>query len=108
MNTPPTISIDKEWWDQEDRLVPTEQKSDSEVSKLRPGETSIPEAAPGADTTRLTRACITPLALAHPLLPAPYLSPAAAYTLLAARVHAWMEMGRPYKATDDMAQGVPL
>ena len=107
-NTPPIISIDEEWWDQEDRPVPTEPKADAEVSKLQPGGTSIPEAAPGAETTCLTRAFITPLALAHPLLTAPHLSPAAAYTLLAARVHAWMEMGRPYKATDDMAQGVPL
>ena len=48
-----------------------------------------PEASPGAAPISLPRACIMPLALAHPLLKAPYLSPAAAYTLLAARVHAW-------------------
>ena len=88
-NTPPTISIDEEWWEQEDRPFPTEPKVDAKVSKLRPGDTNIPETAPGANTTRLTRACITPLALAHLLLTAPYLSPAAAYTLLAARLNAW-------------------
>ena len=33
-NTPPSIAIDKEWWNQEDRPVPTEEKADSEVSKL--------------------------------------------------------------------------
>ena len=65
-----------------------EQKSDSEVSKLRLGDTNIPEAATGAETTRLTRAYTTPLALAHPLLTTPYLSPAAAYTILFARVNA--------------------
>ena len=88
-NTPPTIYIDKEWWYQEDHPILTEPKADDEVSKIQPRDTSIPKAAPGSETTRLKRACITPLALAHPLLTSPYLSPAAAYTLLAARVHAW-------------------
>ena len=88
-NTPPNIAIDKEWWNQEGGPIPTEQKSDFKVFKLQPGETSIPEVATGAKTTRLTRACITPLLLAHPLLTAPYLSPAAAYTLLSAKVNAW-------------------
>ena len=55
-NTPPTISIYEEWWDQEDRPVPTEPKADAKVSKLQPEDTSIPEAAPGAETTRLLRA----------------------------------------------------
>ena len=62
--------------------------ADHKVSKLQPRDTSIPEASPGAATISLPRACITPLTLAHPLLTAPYLSPAAAYALLAARVHA--------------------
>ena len=68
--------------------VPLEAVADHEVAKLQPHEVSIPEAAPGATTISLTRACIPPLTLAHPLLKAPYLSPAAAYTLLAARVRA--------------------
>ena len=62
--------------------------ADHEVAKLQPRDTSIPEASPGAATISLPRACITPLTLAHPLLTAPYLSPAAAYALLAAKVHA--------------------
>ena len=33
-NTPPTIATDKEWWNNKDRCVPTEQKANSEVSKL--------------------------------------------------------------------------
>ena len=52
-NMPPTIAIDKEWWDQEDCPVSTEQKVDSEISKLQPGDTRIPGAATGAETTRL-------------------------------------------------------
>ena len=28
------IAIGEEWWDQEDRPIPTEQKADSEVSRL--------------------------------------------------------------------------
>ena len=40
-------------------------------------------------TARLHHTCIAPLVLAHPLLTAPYLSPAAAYTLLLARVTSW-------------------
>ena len=62
--------------------------ADHEVAKLRPQDTSIPEASPGASTIRLSRACIAPLTLAHPLLKAPYLLPAAAYSLLAAKVYA--------------------
>ena len=88
-NTPPTISIKEEWWEKEGCPVPTETNTNAEVSKLHPRDTRIPEAAPGVATISITQACITPLALAHPLLSAPYLSPADAYTLLAARVHAW-------------------
>ena len=73
-NTPPIIAIDKEWCDQEDCPIPTEQQADSDVSKLQLRDTRIPEASTIAKTTRLTRACITPLALAHQLLTAPYLS----------------------------------
>ena len=89
VNTPPTISVNEEWWEKEDLAVPTETVANSEFAKLQPQDTSIPEASPGAATISLPRACITPLALAHPLLTAPYLSPAAAYALLATRVHAW-------------------
>ena len=88
-NTPPTIAVNEEWWEKEELPFPTETVANSEVAKLQPQDTSIPEVSPGAATISLTRACITPLALAHPLLTTPYLSPAAAYTLLAARVHAW-------------------
>ena len=87
-NTPPTIAIDKKWWEKDELPVPTETVADQEVAKLQPRDTSIPEASPGAATINLTRACIAPLTLAHPLLTAPYLSPPAAYALLAARVHA--------------------
>ena len=62
--------------------------ADHEVAKLRPQDTSIPKASPGASTISLAPACIVPLTLAHALLKAPYLSPAAAYFLLAAKVHA--------------------
>ena len=55
---------------------------------------ALMQAAPGVKTTRLTRACITPLALAHPLLTPPYLSPAAAYTP-PSRQSTRMEMGLP-------------
>ena len=88
-NTPPTIAVNEEWWEKEELPVPTETVANSEVTKLQPQDTSIPEASPGAATTSLPRACITPIALAHSLLTAPYMSPSAAYTLLAARVHAW-------------------
>ena len=87
-NTPPTIAVDEEWWDKDELPVPLEAVKDHEVAKLRPHESSIPEASPGASTISLTRACIAPLTLAHPLLKAPYLSPASAYTLLAAKVYA--------------------
>ena len=86
-NTPPTIAVDEEWWDKDELPVPTEAVADHEVAKLRPQEASIPKASPGASTISLARACIAPLTLAHPLLKAPYLSPAAAYSLLAAKVH---------------------
>ena len=61
----------------------------SEVTKLRPEDHSIPEAAAGAERESIPLACITPLALTHPLLTAPYMSPSAAYTLLSARTAAW-------------------
>ena len=86
-NAPPTIAVDEEWWDKDELPVPTEKVAYHEVSMLRPQDTSITKASPGASTISLSRACIAPLTLAHPLLTAPYLSPAAAYALLAAKVH---------------------
>ena len=85
---PPSPST-KNGGKKEELPFPTETVANSEVAKLQPQDTSIPEASPGVATISLPRACITPLALTHPLLTAPYLSPAAAYALLAARVHAW-------------------
>ena len=71
-NTPPTISVDEEWWDKDEIPVPTEAVADHEVAKLRPQEASIPEVSTGASTISLAHACIAPLTLAHPLLKAPY------------------------------------
>ena len=88
-NTPPTISVNEGWWGKEDRPVPTETVANAEVAKLQSRDTSITKASPEAEIISITRTCIMPLALAHPLLMAPYLSLAAAYTLLAARVHTW-------------------
>ena len=42
-----------------------------------------------AERAHIPLACIMPLALERPLLTAPYLSPASAYTLLSARNTAW-------------------
>ena len=86
-NTPPTIAVDKEWWEKDELPVPTKTMADQEVDKLQPRDTSIPDASLKAATISLPCACIAPLTLAHPLLTAPYLTPAAAYALLAARVH---------------------
>ena len=61
----------------------------SEVNKLRPDKNSISKAAAVADQYRIPLAYITPIALVHPLLTAPYLSPVAAYTLLLERSTAW-------------------
>ena len=61
----------------------------SEVTKLRPEDHSIPEAAAGAEKAFVPLAYIALLALAHPLMTAPYLSPSAAYTLLSARSTVW-------------------
>ena len=87
-STPPTIAVNEEWWDKDELPVPLEAVTDHEVAKLQPHEVSTPESAPGATTISLTHACIAPLTLVHPLLKATYLSPAAAYTLLTAKVHA--------------------
>ena len=88
-DTPTTIAISDEWWDCEDRPVHSQQTAATKVSKLRPEDHSIPDEATGAEILSIPLACIMPLALIHPLLTAPYMSRAAAYTLLSARTAAW-------------------
>ena len=61
----------------------------TEVSNLRPEDHSIPEGAAGAKRASIPLACIAPLALTHTFLNDPYMSLAAAYTLLSARTAAW-------------------
>ena len=61
----------------------------SEVTKIRPEDHSIPEAAAGAERACILIAFIAPLALTHPLLTAPYMSPTAAYTLISEITTAW-------------------
>ena len=87
-DTPPTIAISDECWDREDRPVPSQQMAATEVSKLSPEYHSIPEEAAGAERVSIPLSCIAPLALIHTLLTAPYMSPAAAYTLLSERTAA--------------------
>ena len=60
----------------------------SKVAKLIPAEHIIPKAAEVVEQSYVPLVCIAPLALVHPLLTAPYLFPAAAYTLLLARATA--------------------
>ena len=88
-DTPPTVAIDDDWWNLKDHPVPSQLTAASEINKIRPEDPRIPLAVTGAETARIPRACIAPIALAHPLLTAPYLLLAAAYTLLSARVTAW-------------------
>ena len=88
-DTPTTITIRNEWWDLEDRPVLSQHTAATEVIKLRPEDHSTPDTATGAERVSTPLACITPLALTHPLLTAPYIPPAAAYTLLSSRTTAW-------------------
>ena len=69
--------------------MPSQLKAASEINKIRPEDTGTPQAVTVTETDRIPRAYIAPLVLAHPLLTAPYLSPAAAYTILAEIVTAW-------------------
>ena len=87
--TPPTIEISNEWWDLEDRPVPSQKTAATEVSKLRLEDHSISEEVTGAEREIIPLACIAPLSLIHPLLSAPYMSQAAAYVLLSARTTVW-------------------
>ena len=52
-NTPPTITVNEEWWETEELQVPTETVANSEVAKLQPRDTSIPKASNGAATINL-------------------------------------------------------
>ena len=60
------------------------------MAKLRPEDHRIPETAVVSDKSHIPLACIAPLAFIHPLLIAPYLYPASAYTLLLARATPWI------------------
>ena len=88
-DTQPTIAIRDEWWDRKDRPLPSQHTAATKVSNLRPEDHSIPEEATGAEIASIPIACIAPLPLIHPLLTAPYMSLAAAYTLLSAITAAW-------------------
>ena len=67
---------------------PSRQMAATKVSKLRTEDHRIPKEISGAERASIPLAYITPLALIHPLLTAPYISPAVAYTLLSARTAA--------------------
>ena len=82
---PPTISINLDWWDLKYHPLPSPHTSAIDVAKLQPADHSIPETSAVAEQARIPLACITSLASIHPLLTAPYLSPAAAYNLLSVR-----------------------
>ena len=69
--------------------MPSQYTAATKVSTLRTEDHSIPEEASGAERASIPLACVVPLALTHYLLTAPYISPAATYTLLSARTAAW-------------------
>ena len=69
--------------------MPSQYTASTKVIKLRLEDHSIPKVETGTEIARIPLACITPLALIHPLLTAPYMSPAATYTLLSARNASW-------------------
>ena len=83
------MGIIYDWLDTKYRNVPSQHTAASKVNKLKPEEHSIPEAAAVDEQARIPLACIALLALVHPLMTAPYLSPSAAYTLLLARASFW-------------------
>ena len=85
----PTIAISNEWWDRDDQPILSQQTETTEVSKIRPEDHIINEEVTGAERASRPLACIALLALIHILLTAPYMSLAAAYTLLSARTSAW-------------------
>ena len=88
-DTPPTIAINYEWWDREDQPIPSQQTESTKFINLRPEYHSITEEVTGAERARILIACIVPLALIHPLITSPYMSPASASTLLSERTAAW-------------------
>ena len=67
----------------------SQETAANEVRKLRPENHSFTEDVTGADRVSIQLAYIAPLVLIHLLLTAPYMSPAAAYTLLSAKTAAW-------------------
>ena len=88
-DTPPTISISPNWRELKDFPVPSPHMAAYEATKLKPDNHSISKAVVVSEKARIPIACIAPLALVHLLLTAPYLSPAAAYTLLSVRAAAY-------------------
>ena len=88
-DTPPTTAISKEWWYLKDHTVLSKHTAVIKVSNFSPEYYSIPKTAEGAERSSIHLACITPLALTHPLLTTTYMSTAASYTLLSARTAAW-------------------
>ena len=89
-DTTTTITIIDDWWDLDELTVPAPHTADSEVTNLIPEDHSIPEATTVAEQACIPLGYIVPLALVHLLLTAPYLSPAAAYTIFLARSTAWI------------------
>ena len=82
--TPPTVTINPNWWDLEYHLVVSPRTAATEVEKFTNNSAAVAEQA------GILISLIDPLTFVRPLLTAPYLTPAAAYTLLAAQVAAWI------------------
>ena len=78
-----------EWWYLEDFPVLSQHMAASKFAKLSTEDHSIPKAAAGVERECILIACIAPLDFTHPLLNAPYMSPAAGYTLISVRTAAW-------------------
>ena len=85
----PDDGFSDDGWDRKYRPVISHQTAATKVSKLRPEDHNIPEEVIGAERASMPLACIAPLAIIHSLLTAPYMSPAAAYTLLSAITATW-------------------
>ena len=52
-DTPPITAISDDWWDLRDRPILSQHMAASEVTKLRPEDHSIPEAAEIAEQARI-------------------------------------------------------
>ena len=83
------MTISTYWWEIGYHPFPSQNTEATEVAKLQPSDYSIFETLAVAEQDRIPLACIAPLALVHPLLTVPCLSPAAAYTLIPTRATAW-------------------